>query len=82
MASPSGGPYTRQTNPASDQPAAPPPLFPFGNMSMALHDGGGMPRGTSLMPPLVGRRQLSHRPMAEELKRYINALAGPMERYK
>jgi len=82
MASPSV-PYTRQTNPASDQPAAPPQLFPFGNMSMALHDGGGMPRGQSLMPPLVGRRQLmSHRPMAEELKRYINALAGPMERYK
>ena len=64
----------RQPEPAFDRPAP-----PYGVTSLALND---TPRG-SLMPPLAGRRQLStYRPMAEELKRYINALAGPVERYE
>ena len=60
-------------------PEAAPPHLPYGGLSIMPHDGG-YPRGGA-MPPPVGRRQMQvYRPMAEELKKYIDALAGPTER--
>ena len=56
-----------------------PPPMPYDAMSIMPHDGGF--GGGGSMPHPVGRRQLqTYRPMAEELKKYIGALAGPTER--
>ena len=68
----SGG-YQEATAPPYSS-ASPPQPGPYSS-SIAL-----MPSQETGMPP-IGRRQMAtYRPMAEELRKYIDALAGPTER--
>lgn len=69
----SGGYQEAAASPYSS--ASPPLPGPYGS-ALTL-----MPPLEPGMPPPMGRRQLAtYRPMAEELKKYIDALAGPTER--